>query len=92
MGLHYVDFTFAFDATLIQLEMTEIWPKFVAQAFLSPPPLDSVNGLNGSADAMQRFQSFGSMLWFNVVVQCPVSRLNGSIPRFYMGTVLKYDI
>ena len=26
-GPHYVDFTFAFDTTLIQLEMTEIWPK-----------------------------------------------------------------
>ena len=38
-GLHYVDFTFAFDTTLIQLEMTDIWPKYVAQAFL--PPLES---------------------------------------------------
>ena len=25
MGPHYVDFIFAFDTTLIQLEMTEIW-------------------------------------------------------------------
>ena len=45
---HYVDFTFAFDTTLIRLEMTEIWPKYEAQA--SPPlnrqlttPLDRVN-------------------------------------------------
>ena len=32
MGPNYVDFTFAFDTTLIRLEMTEIWPKYVAQA------------------------------------------------------------
>ena len=44
MGLHYVDFTFAFDTTLIQLEMTEIWPKHVAQAFLPPPPELSAQG------------------------------------------------
>ena len=37
MGPHYVDFTFAFDTTLIRLEMTEIWPKHVAQEFLAPP-------------------------------------------------------
>ena len=37
MGPHYVDFTFAFDTTLIRLEMTEIWQKYVAQAFLPPP-------------------------------------------------------
>ena len=36
MGLHYVNFTFAFDTTLIPLEMTEIWSKYVAQAFLRP--------------------------------------------------------
>ena len=36
-GPHYMDFTFAFDTTLIQLEMTEIWPKYVAQAFLPSP-------------------------------------------------------
>ena len=36
MGLHYVDFTFIFDTTLIRLEMTEIWPKKVAQAVLPP--------------------------------------------------------
>ena len=36
MGPHYVDLTFAFDTTLIRLEMTEIWPKYVAQAFLPP--------------------------------------------------------
>ena len=40
MGPHYVDFTFAFDTTLIRLEMTEIWPKYVAQAFLPLPPLN----------------------------------------------------
>ena len=39
MGPHYVDFTFAFDTNLIQLEMTEIWPEYVAQAFL-PLPLN----------------------------------------------------
>ena len=39
MGLHYVDFTYAFDTTLIRLEMTDIWPQYVAQAFL-PPPLN----------------------------------------------------
>ena len=38
MGLHYVDFTFAFDITLIGLEMTEIWPKYIAQVFLPPLP------------------------------------------------------
>ena len=37
MGPHYVDFTFAFDTTLIRLEMTKIWPKCVAQAFLPHP-------------------------------------------------------
>ena len=41
MGLHYVNFTFAFDTTLIRLEMTEIWPKYVAQAFLPNPPESS---------------------------------------------------
>ena len=41
MGPHYVDFTFAFDTTLIQLEMTEILPKYVAQAFLPPPGIVS---------------------------------------------------
>ena len=40
-GPHYVDFTFAFDTTLIRLEMTEIWPKDLAQAFLPPPPESS---------------------------------------------------
>ena len=34
MGPNYVDFTFAFDTTLIQLEMTEIWSEYVAQGFL----------------------------------------------------------
>ena len=34
MGPHYVDFTFAFDPTLIRLEMTEIWPKYVDKVFL----------------------------------------------------------
>ena len=38
IGPHYVDFTFAFCTTLIRLEMTEIWPKYIAQAFLPPPP------------------------------------------------------
>ena len=38
MGSHYVDFTFAFDTTLIHLEMSDIWPEYVAHAFLSPPP------------------------------------------------------
>ena len=33
MGPHYVDFTFAFKTALIRLEMTEIWPEYVAQAF-----------------------------------------------------------
>ena len=49
MGPHYLDFKFAFDTTLIRLEMTDIWPKYVAQAFLPPPrivssgpPLDRV--------------------------------------------------
>ena len=37
MGPQYVYFTFAFDTTLIRLEMTEIWPKYVAQAFLPFP-------------------------------------------------------
>ena len=36
MGPYYVDFTFASDTTLIRLDMTEIWPKYVAQAFLPP--------------------------------------------------------
>ncbi len=42
-----MDFTFAFDTTLIRIEMTEIWPKYEGQA--SPPlnrqlmsPLDRV--------------------------------------------------
>ena len=34
MGPHYVDLTFAFDTTLIRLEMIEIGSKYVAQAFL----------------------------------------------------------
>ena len=40
---HNVDFTFAFGTTLILLEMTKIWPEYVAQAFFAPPP--SVIGL-----------------------------------------------
>ena len=36
---HYVDYTFAFDTSLIRLEITEIWPKYVAEAF-SPHPLN----------------------------------------------------
>ena len=32
MGPHYVDFTFASETTLIWLEMTEIWPKYVSSA------------------------------------------------------------
>ena len=35
MGPHYEDFTFAFDTTLIRLEITEIWPEYVVQT--SPP-------------------------------------------------------
>ena len=34
-GPHYVDFIYAFDTTLIQLEMTEILPKYVAQTFFN---------------------------------------------------------
>ena len=41
MGPHYMDFTFSFDTTLNRLEMTDIWPKYVAQAFLPPPPTES---------------------------------------------------
>ena len=49
MGPHYVDSTFAFDTTLIRLEMTERWPEHIAQAFLPAessaqnPPWDRVN-------------------------------------------------
>ena len=59
MGLHYVYFIFAFDTTLIRLEMTEIWPKYVAEAFCptplivsSGPPLDRVN----AAENVKPFQ------------------------------------
>ena len=38
MGPHYVDFTSAFDITLIGLEMNEICAEYVAQTFLPPPP------------------------------------------------------
>ena len=38
MGTHYEDFPFAFDTTLLGLEMTQIWPKYVTQEFLPPPP------------------------------------------------------
>ena len=41
MGPHFVDFTFTFDTTLIRLEMTEIWPKYVAQTFFPPSPESS---------------------------------------------------
>ena len=62
MGTHYVDFTFAFDATQIWLEMTEIWPKYVAQAFL--PPLWIVNsgplGLMSSQNSI--FYSFNNQM------------------------------
>ena len=34
MGPPYVDLTFAFDTTLIRLEMIEIGSKYVAQVFL----------------------------------------------------------
>ena len=33
-----VDFTFTFYTTLIWLEMTKIWPEYVVQVFLTPPP------------------------------------------------------
>ena len=33
-----MEFTFAFDSTIIQHEMTEICTKYVAQAFLPQPP------------------------------------------------------
>ena len=39
-----MDFTFAFDTTLVRLEMTEIWPKYVAQAFLTPPGIGLTKG------------------------------------------------
>ena len=38
MGPYNVDFTFDFDNTLKGLEITEIWPAYLAQAFLPPPP------------------------------------------------------
>ena len=39
---YFMELTFVFDTTLIRLEMTEIWPKFVGQAFFpSPSPLQS---------------------------------------------------
>ena len=46
---HYVDFTSAFDTTLIRLEMTERWPEHIAQVVLPAessaqnPPWDRVN-------------------------------------------------
>ena len=50
IGPHNLDITFAFDTTLIQLDMTKIWPEYEAQAFLPPqessaqrPPRDRVN-------------------------------------------------
>ena len=39
MGPYYVNFTFVFDTTLILLEMTEIWPKYVAhESSVQDPP------------------------------------------------------
>ena len=42
MGPHYVEFTFALNTTIIRLKITEIWPEYVAQAFLPPPPLPGI--------------------------------------------------
>ena len=36
MRPHNVDFTIASDTTLIRLEMTKIWPGYVANAFCPP--------------------------------------------------------
>ena len=47
MGPHYVDFTFAFETSLIRLEMTEIWPENAAQAFLPPPGIVSSEAPRG---------------------------------------------
>ena len=41
MRPHCADFTFAFDTTLIRLEMTEIWPENAAQAFSPPQELSA---------------------------------------------------
>ena len=39
IGLHYADFTYAFHTTLIRLEKTDVWPKYVGRRFW-PPPLN----------------------------------------------------
>ena len=50
MGPQFVDFTFAFDSTLIRLEMTKIWPEKCSTGVFAPhlessaqnPPWDRV--------------------------------------------------
>ena len=85
IGSHYVGFTFAFDTTLIRLEMTEIWPRYVEQAFLPPPlnlqlrtPLDRV-----------KVPIFLILVWlsssFNMLVQmCASFRNHGIKPQILL--------
>ena len=69
MGPHFVEFTFAFDNIIIGPEMTEIWSKYVVQAFLPPRqessaqrlPRDRVNSLYTS---LTLFES----LWLSLIV------------------------
>ena len=42
MGPDYVDFTFAFNTTIIRLKLTDIYLYYVAQVFL-PPPVPNVH-------------------------------------------------
>ena len=42
MGPDYVDFTFAFNTTIIRLKLTDIYLYYVAQGFL-PPPVPNVH-------------------------------------------------
>ena len=49
MGPDYVDFTFAFDTTIIRLKLTDIYLYYVAQVFL-PPPVPNVHNRGAVPD------------------------------------------
>ena len=52
MGPDYVDFTFAFNTTIIRLKLTDIYLYYVAQVFL-PPPVPNVHNRGAVPDRVK---------------------------------------
>ena len=53
MGPDYVDFTFAFNTTIIRLKLTDIYLYYVAQVFL-PPPVPNVHNRGAVPDRVKK--------------------------------------